>query len=435
VPVDYVATSNWAGNVKWSRSEVLEPTDAKQLAELIKNAKGSVRVIGTGHCFSPIANTTGTHIRLRNESFGKIEFLKDEGLVRFGAGVTYTKLLEACEEEGVSIMNAPSLPHITVVGSVMTGTHGSGWNKPTMGNEVVAVEFVRSDGTLDEITTESEELGWVVQSWGSAGVVTGMTMKTYPIHQVYKQIFLRPDWDGIIDNLEQVFQSGDYVSLFCRWTRYGGEFNSAWVGHSSGKAPANVRDLFPDSEELKEGESVHPVPELDGRNCIAVGLSSVNRCQYHFIPSGVPSSGVGMELQTEFFLPVEKTAAALRDLSARSKDFGYLCVVTELRVMTGDQLPLSVIQGPSSQRFVGIHMTWHYRQDRVVVALRDIIQPIYKKYGPLRPHVGKLFVMDDSLQYLFDKYDELKERFDPTGRFSGVTVATAVPDGINEAKL
>jgi len=44
--------------------------------------------------------------------------------VTFGAGVIYSELIKALEPHDLALMNIPSLPHITVVGSAITGTHG-----------------------------------------------------------------------------------------------------------------------------------------------------------------------------------------------------------------------------------------------------------------------------------------------------------------------
>ena len=56
--------------------------------------------------------------------------------VTFGAGVTYTDLIEALKAEHMAIANLPSLPHINVVGSIMTGTHGSGIHNTAMSSLV-----------------------------------------------------------------------------------------------------------------------------------------------------------------------------------------------------------------------------------------------------------------------------------------------------------
>ena len=70
----------------------------------------------------------------------------------YGAGVTYTELIEALKKERMAINNLPSLPHINVVGSIVTGTHGSGIHNPAMSTFVSQVAFVNPDGQLRRLT-------------------------------------------------------------------------------------------------------------------------------------------------------------------------------------------------------------------------------------------------------------------------------------------
>lgn len=79
---------------------------------------------GTAHSFSDIADTDGLHISLAN--FTDIAVDASQRSVTFGAGVTFTMLIKALTEHKMALRNLPSLPHINVVGSVVTGTHGSG---------------------------------------------------------------------------------------------------------------------------------------------------------------------------------------------------------------------------------------------------------------------------------------------------------------------
>ena len=85
-----------------------------------------MRAVGTKHSFSEIADTEGTILNLQH--LRKIIVDKEAMTVTFGAGVTYIKLLEALVKEQVALPNLPSLPHLNVVGSVVTGTHGGGLN-------------------------------------------------------------------------------------------------------------------------------------------------------------------------------------------------------------------------------------------------------------------------------------------------------------------
>ena len=49
--------------------------------------------------------------------------------VTFGAGINYSKLIEALKEKKMALLGLPSLPHINVVGSIVTGTHSAGLHK------------------------------------------------------------------------------------------------------------------------------------------------------------------------------------------------------------------------------------------------------------------------------------------------------------------
>ena len=54
---------NWAGNVTFAATRFHEPTSLEQVQELVAGAE-RVRVLGSGHSFSPVADTTGDLLRL-----------------------------------------------------------------------------------------------------------------------------------------------------------------------------------------------------------------------------------------------------------------------------------------------------------------------------------------------------------------------------------
>ena len=75
----------------------------------------------------------------------------DEEVVHFGAGVIYSELIAAVDIKGKAIPNVPSLPHINVVGSMVTATHGSGFKQPIMAEHALAIDIVLADGTFKTI--------------------------------------------------------------------------------------------------------------------------------------------------------------------------------------------------------------------------------------------------------------------------------------------
>jgi hypothetical protein len=49
--------------------------------------------------------------------------------VWLGAGVSFGELTEVLQENGLGLLNVLSYPHINVVGAVVTGSHGGGYDK------------------------------------------------------------------------------------------------------------------------------------------------------------------------------------------------------------------------------------------------------------------------------------------------------------------
>lgn len=75
----------------------------------------------------------------------------EENQVHFGSGVNYSELIQAVDAAGRALPNVPSLPHINVVGSMVTVTHGSGHNQPMLPGHVSRVEIVLADGSVKTV--------------------------------------------------------------------------------------------------------------------------------------------------------------------------------------------------------------------------------------------------------------------------------------------
>src|SRR4051794_38220747 len=118
------AGTNWAGNVTFSADKVTSPTSLGALRELV-GASRRVRVLGTGHSFNEIADTGGVLLSLAGLPSG-IDVDPVARTVRVSGGVRYAELARAVHARGLALHNMASLPHISVAGSVATGTHGSG---------------------------------------------------------------------------------------------------------------------------------------------------------------------------------------------------------------------------------------------------------------------------------------------------------------------
>lgn len=114
----------------------------------------------------------------------------------FGAGVDWTLLIATVEKQGFALENIPSLPHINVIGSILTGTHGSGFNYPIHAKHVHEIEIIHGDGKLAKYTSSNTpNFERYLINLGSLGVVVSMSMALVPSYMVNKSKYEKVSWD------------------------------------------------------------------------------------------------------------------------------------------------------------------------------------------------------------------------------------------------
>jgi xylitol oxidase len=120
------AVTNWAGNITYTAKEVHRPATAGELADVVARS-ARVRVLGSGHSFNEIADPGPDGVLLRLDALPAVTDVDTTArTVRVGGGVRYAALARVVHAHGLALPNMASLPHISVAGSVATGTHGSG---------------------------------------------------------------------------------------------------------------------------------------------------------------------------------------------------------------------------------------------------------------------------------------------------------------------
>ena len=110
--------------------------------------------------------------------------------MKFGAGITYSELIKFVHVAGKALPNLPSLPHINVVGSMMTATHGSGYHEPIMTAHVTSIDVMYPDGSTKTLHKEGNPDFFLhIISFGSVCIITSMTVKILPQFRVFKHIY------------------------------------------------------------------------------------------------------------------------------------------------------------------------------------------------------------------------------------------------------
>ncbi|HET7017086.1 MAG TPA: FAD-binding protein, partial [Streptosporangiaceae bacterium] len=103
--------TNWAGNVTFRAARTHRPGSVTELRQLVARSD-RVRVLGTGHSFSSIADTTGDQISLDGLPTAFVIDVERHRATVSGS-MTYGQLAPRLHEAGYALANLGSLPHIS----------------------------------------------------------------------------------------------------------------------------------------------------------------------------------------------------------------------------------------------------------------------------------------------------------------------------------
>ncbi|WNV88913.1 FAD-binding protein [Umezawaea sp. Da 62-37] len=407
---------NWAGNVVFSAEHLETPTSLEWLRDVVAGT-ARLHVLGAGHSFSRIADTTGTLVSLRDLP-DVFDVDTEAGTVRVGAGMRLAELASRLHGRGLALHNMPSLPHITIAGTIATATHGSGDTNGPLASAVRSIDLVTADGSLLTLTEGDERLEGAVVSFGALGIVTAVELAVVPAFEVEQRVHEGLDWSVLFDHSAELFAQAYSVSVFTDWQ----DSCSAWVKR-------RVDDPAPDLSWAGTHEADgprHPIPGISAEHCTPQ-LGEVGAWHErlpHFRPEFTPS--VGAELQSEYMVPRSHASEALRALRELGPLIGPVLQTAEIRTVAPDQYWLSFAHGRPSLAF---HFTWVPD----TAAVRPVLARIEAALAPwsVRPHWGKLFEAGpDVLAPRYERWADfasLRDGLDPDGKFRNEAVDRLFP--------
>jgi xylitol oxidase len=406
------AVRNWARNVEFRAARVHRPTTVDELRRVVAEAE-AVRVLGTGHSFNRIADTQGDLVLL-GDMPGEVEIDAEAGTATVAAGMRLAELSARLHAAGFALPNLPSLPHISLAGACTTATHGSGNGNQNLAAFIRAVRLVDAEGDVVELTRGiDDDFPGAPVGLGALGVVTHLTVDVQPTFDVAQYVYQDTLLDEVLEKHEDVYASGYSVSTFTTWAD---ERASVWL-----KLRADAGGTFVRPEPKWLGgslatEAAHPVPGMPPETCTEqLGVPGPWFARLpHFRPEFTPSKGD--ELQSEFFVPRARAAAAFEAMRRLGNRIAPVLLTSEIRTIAADDLWLS----PAYERdCFALHFTW--LPDRaavtpVLAAMEDALLPL-----DARPHWGKLFVSGPQAALATypkaDAFRQLLDRRDPRGKF------------------
>ncbi|MER7674729.1 FAD-binding protein [Kitasatospora sp. NPDC096128] len=409
-----LAATNWAGNVRFRAERFHAPRSVDELRRIVAAGR-SVRVLGSGHSFNPIADSTGDLVSVAGLP-RTVEPDGRAGTVRVSAGMRYGELAAVLDRAGLALHNLGSLPHISVAGACATATHGSGVANGNLATAVRAVELVTADGDLVTIDRGAAEFPGTVVALGALGVVTGLTLDVLPAFEVRQWVYEGLPTAVLRERFDEVMAAAYSVSLFTGWRT--DRIDQVWLKQRGGGPDAPGTWL---GAVLADGPR-HPVPGCPPEPCTGqLGVPGRWHDRLpHFRLDFTPSSGD--ELQSEYFVARADAVAAFDALDAVRDRIAPALQISEIRTVAADGLWLS----PAFQRdCVAFHFTWHPDTAAVAEAVAAVEGAL--SGFAARPHWGKVFAMaPEAVRESYPRWEDFRRllgEFDPAGTFRNEFVA------------
>lgn len=211
--------TNWGGNQSATPAHTFCPRSEGEVAALVRFAlkeNWTVRVVGAGHSFTPLVQTGGILLDLRNLS-GITATDSARKRVRALGGTPISEFGDPLWNAGLSLSNQGDIDKQSIAGALSTGTHGSGITLGSFSSTLRSARLVNGLGEIIEIDEENiEELNAAQVALGTLGVLTEVELQVSPRYCLAEDVTY-PTWQETISTLDEDLKSNRHYSfLWCQ---------------------------------------------------------------------------------------------------------------------------------------------------------------------------------------------------------------------------
>ena len=391
--------TNWVGNQSFRYESFASPSSEKEVVKAVKGALGKkqkIRVLATGHSFTPIVETDGLLLDL-----GKIRGIKAVDIKKqrafVGSGTPISDLGDPLWEKGLALRNQGDIDAQRIAGAIATGTHGSGTSFGSFSSILKSCRIVTGTGQVLEINEKNPDLLHAAQvSVGMLGVMVGMELQVTKRYKLKEHISHEP-FSEVIKNFHERVKKNRNFSFF-------------WFPSEESAALYNIE--LPEGEKATDTCHVKVFNELpDTAADSDVPKRRVDR-SYRIYPM-VYSPNFH---ELEYFIPLERAVDC----------------INEMREYMLKSLPLSIF--PLEIRTCGAEegfLSSNYKRETLVVSVSGMpgvdywgylkaVDRILGRYDA-RVHWGKLHFL--TKEQLYERYPKaerfvaIRRQLDPKGVF------------------
>jgi FAD-linked oxidoreductase len=414
---------NWSGSVEFRPAEVRYPASLEEIATIVKECREKgrgLRVIGSGHSFTPLVATSGVLLSLDNYAgIEQVDREKQQAIVR--AGTKIKQLGEELFQHGLAQPNLGDIDVQSIAGAVSTGTHGSGVTLGSLSTQLTGLTLITANGEIIECSEEeNRELFKAAQvSFGALGIIARVKLQlvpAYKLHYVWRKMTL----NDCLENIEKYKQENRNFEFF--WVPHT-EAVLAKFMNMTDEAP-RPKNLFRQFNEialengvlwlLSEFCRLLPSRSVQVSRIIGSLISGGSDVNYSHKIFATPRLVKFQEM--EYNLPAQHFVEALREIKATIDQRHFqVHFPIECRFVKEDDILLSPANGRASA-YIAVHMYkgMEYR------AYFQAMEEIFKKYQG-RPHWGKMHTRSAAdLKELYSEWERfqvVRQQIDPDGFF------------------
>lgn len=427
--------TNWGGTVSYTPDEVLTPTSVDELCGAVRTAAargGSVKPVGSGHSFTPIAVAPGVQVNLSGMRGVRAVDL-DRKRVTLAAGTWLHEIPPILEPLGLAMENLGDIDRQTIAGATSTGTHGTGARFGGISTQIRGVQLVDGTGTVREIGEDDPDLAAAALGLGALGVVTEITLQCVDAFAV-RAVEGSSDVTEVVDGLLERFAEFDHYEFY--WFPHTDstltKSNTRLPAGTPSDGPGAVRRYVDD--ELLANRVLGALTALGARvprmvpalNKVVGNALSARTYTDRSDRVFVSNRGVRFR-EMEYAIPLDAVPAALRELRSVVERRHRVSFPVEVRCASADDLMLSTASGRDSG-YIAVH---RYHRDDLASSqdyFRDV-EAIMIEHGG-RPHWGKMHTRDaDYFRTVYPRFDEflaVRDRFDPQRVFANPYLETVL---------
>lgn len=429
---------NWSGSVRFAPREDLSPATEQELASALaeRAEQGrTVRPIGAGHSFTPIARTDDALLRADLLS-GLIHVDPETREATFWGGTRLARIADLLAPWGLALANMGDIDVQTIAGAVSTSTHGTGLGFTGFSGMVTGLRLALPDGSLVDVDAEHDpDLFQAARSGvGAFGIITRVRLRCVPAFVLSASETTEPI-EGVLESYLERCRTHDHVEFF--WfpgtkratvktnerlpaeaplqpmTRFDYLVNRELLGNvvfgGILNAAARVPALAPATRELASR--------------LMAGGSFTDRSHRVF---SAPRR-VRFE-ESEYAVPIEALGDAVREIERAIVRSGeQVTFPLEIRVAASDDTWTGTASGRTTA-YIAVHR--FHREDFAPI-LRTI-EPVFAAHDG-RPHWGKRHTLGaERLQELYPRFADaqaVRRRVDPRGVLLSPEIAALYEEG------